>query len=120
MEDAMRTTLIAVLVLAFLIPGHAATPNGPFWIVAGSFANPDYTTTQYEAVRKTSAEVKRCGLEPFSDFSGKFTGFADGFDVVVVGGYATKAAAEADLERLRPASRRPMCVRGVTRASSSR
>ena len=37
----------------------------------------------------------------FNDFSGKFAGFADGFDVVVVGGYTSRVAAEADLARLR-------------------
>ena len=80
----------------------AETPPGPFWIVAGSFSNPDYTKVQTEAVQKASAAVARCGLEPFNDFSGKFIGFAEGYDVVVVGGYKTRAAAEADLKRLRP------------------
>jgi hypothetical protein len=98
----MRLCLIGVLSLVFAACTEAATPAGPYWIVAGSFANPDYTQVQDAAVQRASAAVARCGLEPFNDFSGKFVGFSKGFDVVVVGGYATRAAAEADLARLRP------------------
>lgn len=82
--------------------GHAETPAGPYWIVAGSFADPGSLQVQGEAVRRASAAVARCGLEPFTDFSAKFAGFGQGLDVVVVGGYASRAAARADLARLRP------------------
>lgn len=81
--------------------------RGPYWIVARSFANPDYAQTQYEAIRLASAAVSRCGLQPFNDFSGKFAGFSAGFDVVG-GGYADRASAEPDLVRLR------LCVPGAT------
>jgi hypothetical protein len=96
----MSAQWIEALVLAAATQG--ATPAGPYWIVAGSFANPDTTRVQYEAVRHAAAAVARCGLAPFNDFSGKFIGFSAGFDVVVVGGYPSRMAAEADLARLRP------------------
>ena len=95
-----RLTGLLALILAAV--AQAATPPGPYWIVAGSFANPDTTQVQDAAVRRAAADVARCGLTPFNDFSGKFIGFSAGFDVVVVGGYASRAAAEADLARLRP------------------
>ena len=104
---AARGASLALLVLAWAAASNAATPAGPYWIVAGSFADPDYTRVRYEAVRRAATDVARCGLEPFNDFSGKFVGFAEGFDVVVVGGYASRAVAEADLARLRP------CVPGA-------
>lgn len=94
--------VLGLSLLAFAPGAGATTPAGPFWIVAGSFSNPDYTQVQEQEVARTSAAVTRCGLEPFNDFSGKFIGFKEGFDVVVVGGYTTRAAAEADLARLRP------------------
>ncbi len=103
----MRGASLALLGLVSSAASSAATPAGPYWIVADSFANPDYTHVQYEAVRRASTDVARCGLEPFNDFSSKFVGFAEGFDVVVVGGYASRAAAETDLARLRP------CVPGA-------
>lgn len=93
---------VGLLLACLSSAAHAETPAGPFWIVAGSFANPDYTKVQTEAVHRASAAVTRCGLEPFNDFSGKFIGFAEGYDVVVVGGYKTRTAAEADLKRLQP------------------
>lgn len=99
---AVRALSLGLLCLVSSTVSNAATPTGPYWIVAGSFANPDYTRVQVEAVRRASSDVARCGLEPFSDFSVKFIGFGEGFDVVVVGGYATRAAAETDLARLRP------------------
>lgn len=81
---------------------RAATPDGPYWIIAGSFSDPDYAEPQYEAIRLAAAAVKRCGLEPFNDFSGKFDGLREGFDVVVVGGFADREAAERALAQLQP------------------
>ncbi len=98
----LRCIVLGLLLLVLAPAARAATPTGPYWIVAGSFSDPDYTQVQYEAVRQASAAVTRCGLEPFNDFSGKFIGFTEGFDVVVVGGYPSRAAAERDLARLRP------------------
>ena len=97
----MPARLIGSFALALAGAAQAATPAGPYWIVAGSFADPDTTQVQDEAVRRAAAAVARCGFQPFNDFSGKFAGFAEGFDVVVVGGYTSRSTAEADLARLR-------------------
>ncbi|EHP90323.1 SPOR domain-containing protein [Methylorubrum extorquens] len=93
--------LLPVFLLAAAGTSAAALDSG-LWIVAGSFRNPDYSNFQTEAVRKASAAVRRCGLAPFNDFSGKFRGFAEGHDVVVVGPYRTRAEADAVLRRLKP------------------
>jgi hypothetical protein len=53
-------------------------------------------------VNHAAVAVRRCGAEPFSDFSGKFEGFAPGFYVTVVGAYTTRLKAEAMLARIRP------------------
>lgn len=45
-------------------------------------------------VREAVQTVKACGLRPFNDFSGKFSGFASGFQVVVDGAYASRLQAE--------------------------
>lgn len=92
--------LLPVFLLAAAGTSAAALDSG-LWIVAGSFRNPDYSNFQTEAVRKASAAVRRCGLAPFNDFSGKF-GFAEGYDVVVVGPYRTRVEADAVLRRLKP------------------
>lgn len=108
MGDAHRTARTsallpaAALLGALICAGRACALDEGFWVVAGSFRNPDYAATQYAAVEKASAAVRRCGLEPFSDFSGKFAGFSEGFDVVVVGAYRTDKEAGAALEKLKP------------------
>ncbi|MGU3404551.1 SPOR domain-containing protein [Methylobacterium brachiatum] len=93
----------ALLVVAGL--QAAATPalalDEGIWVVAGSFRNVDNANFQTEAVARATAAVKRCGLQPFNDFSGKF-GFAEGYDVVVVGPYRTRPEADRILGRLRP------------------
>ncbi|GJD90886.1 hypothetical protein BHAOGJBA_4430 [Methylobacterium hispanicum] len=97
--SGIRVLLAAALSAAAC--SHAVALDEGLWLVAGSFRNPDYANFQAEAVRKASAAVRRCGLRPFNDFSGKF-GFAEGFDVVVVGPYRTRSEADAVLRRLRP------------------
>ncbi|MBB3901405.1 hypothetical protein GGR33_000891 [Methylobacterium brachythecii] len=92
--------------------GPASALDDGFWVVAGSFRNPDYADTQYAAIKQASAAVKRCGLEPFGDFSGKFAGFAEGFDVVVVGAYQTDAEAQIALAKLKPCVPQAFIKRG--------
>ncbi|MGU3656162.1 SPOR domain-containing protein [Methylobacterium fujisawaense] len=89
----------AGLQAALCLPASALDEG--IWVVAGSFRNVDNANFQSEAVARATAAVKRCGLQPFNDFSGKF-GFAEGFDVVVVGPYRTRSEAERILGRLRP------------------
>ncbi len=96
---ALRLFGGAALLAAAVLPATALDEG--VWIVAGSFRNPDYANFQTEAVARATASVKRCGLQPFNDFSGKF-GFAEGFDVVVVGPFRGRGEAERILDRLRP------------------
>ncbi|TXN72707.1 SPOR domain-containing protein [Methylobacterium sp. WL6] len=101
----MRFAVFALVVLsvsrAFARGPHTSV-EGPWWVVAGSFANADNSNFQATAVSKASAAVRRCGLEPFNDFSMKFYGFRPGYDVVVVGGYNSRDDANAALAILRP------------------
>lgn len=96
----LRAALVVVAGLQAAATPAAALDEG-IWVVAGSFRNADNANFQTEAVARATAAVKRCGLQPFNDFSGKF-GFAEGFDVVVVGPYRTRPEAERILGRLRP------------------
>lgn len=96
--------LWAALVVAGLQTARstpASALDEGIWVVAGSFRNADNANFQTEAVARATAAVKRCGLQPFNDFSGKF-GFAEGYDVVVVGPYRTRQEADRVLGRLRP------------------
>lgn len=95
------TRLLACIGLHAVLCLPASALDEGFWIVAGSFRNPDYANFQTEAVARATAAVRRCGLQPFNDFSGKF-GFAEGYDVVVVGPYRGRPQAERVLARLRP------------------
>lgn len=98
-HPGIRILACAGLLATLCVPAEALDEG--VWIVAGSFRNPDYANFQTEAVARATAAVKRCGLQPFNDFSGKF-GFAEGFDVVVVGPYRERHQAERILARLRP------------------
>ncbi|MCE4222395.1 SPOR domain-containing protein [Methylobacterium sp. C25] len=90
----------------------ASVLNDGFWLVAGSFKDPDNTNPQYAAIKQASEAVKRCGLEPFNDFSVKFEKFAEGFDVVVVGAYRTEAQARVALAKLKPCVPEPFIKAG--------
>ena len=94
-----RLLVCAGLQAALCLPASALDEG--LWVVAGSFRNPDNANFQTEAVARATAAVKRCGLRPFNDFSAKF-GFAEGFDVVVVGPFRGRGEAERVLSRLRP------------------
>ena len=106
----MRFAVIALTILAAgpaIARGLHTSFEAPWWIVVGSFSNPDSSNFQAKAVRAASAAIRRCGLEPFNDFSMKFAGFQPGYDVVVVGGYSSREDASAALALLRP------CVPGA-------
>jgi hypothetical protein len=45
--------------------------------------------------------AKRCGVIAEPDFSGKWTGFAPGFNVAVAGGYETRREAIRVLKQVR-------------------
>lgn len=94
-------TAVAALTITS-VPAAAFEAGKPgLWIVVGTFRNPDSTTFQGEAVARASAAAKQCSLAPFNDFSGKFQGFAEGYDVVVVGPYQNSAQAQSVLGRVK-------------------
>lgn len=62
-----------------------------FWVVVGS--SPEESIQA--ATVKIKAALKKCGHEPFGDFSSKFSGFTPGYMVFVLGAYSTKAEASA-------------------------
>jgi hypothetical protein len=60
-----------------------------WWIVLASLPE-----EAHDAVRARVSELNACGLRTFNDFSGKFEGFARGFQVIVMGPYADRTSAD--------------------------
>ena len=110
----MRRVLIPLL-LAFAGPAEAQTMRGVpladdgWWVVLGSFGNNGGAGSRASdaAIAKVRRQAQSCGESPFNDTSGKFSGFAPGYDVSVLGAYPTRVRAEAALSRVGP------CVPGA-------
>jgi len=64
-----------------------------WWVIVGTFPNepPERQQRDYETVRAAAA---RCHLDTFNDLSAKFRGFAPGFNVFVIGAFASLTAAD--------------------------
>jgi hypothetical protein len=89
---------------AVITTAKAESRDG-WWVVLGSVVLTDssnFTPEVEAATRRVEAAALRCGVSALQDFSSKFRGFAPGYAVVVAGAYATRAAAERALARLRP------------------
>lgn len=98
----MRLVRILALLAAAAVPATAAqTLEGRWWVVLGASSSPDSTLRPFPEAWKASHAARRCGVEPMGDFSAKFEGFAPDLYVSVVGGFTTRAEAEAMLGRLR-------------------
>lgn len=103
----MRCLLMLTL-LALAGPAEAQSMRGVpladegWWVVLGSFGNNDGSGSRAAdaAVARTRRQAQSCGESPFNDVSEKFSGFAPGFDVSVLGAYPTRARAEAALSRI--------------------
>jgi hypothetical protein len=82
---------------------QAALLDSGYWIVLGSIAALDNNfTPRVEAeVGRIELAARRCGLQPFQDFSSKFRGFSPGYSVVVVGAYNSRLEAERVLLQAR-------------------
>lgn len=98
-RSGTRLLVWAGLQAALCLPASALDEG--IWVVAGSFRDVNNANFQSAAVARATAAVRRCGLSPFNDFSGKFM-FEEGYDVVVVGPYRTRQEADRVLARLRP------------------
>jgi hypothetical protein len=107
----MKRLVQAIAFLGALI-GHVQAQSGGiaeyngWWVVLGSFADPYMKSDNEDKIRAIRIRVAKCGVVPFNDFSGKFIGFAPGYDVAVVGAYS-RSIAQTILARVRP------CVPGA-------
>ncbi|WP_338664388.1 SPOR domain-containing protein [Pararoseomonas sp. SCSIO 73927] len=105
------TALMLLPILPWLIltpPATAAQSlEGRWWVVIGSSPAPESLPRPHPEADRAAEAARRCGMEPMGDYSAKFENFAPDLYVAVVGGFTTRAEAEAALARLRP------CVPGA-------
>lgn len=66
-----------------------------YWVVLGSLSIEADKSLWEKSGRAVQANARRCGIDPFDDYSDKFDGFVPGYDVFVVGPFTTKGAALA-------------------------
>ena len=92
--------MLSLVVVSFCNVAEAQSDRG-WWVVVGSVPSPDNTITAESevAVGRIAVAARRCGLDPFEDFSSKFSNFKAGYLVVVVGAYGSKAVAEEALAK---------------------
>lgn len=95
-----------VFLLCGLLLGSTALAGGlerdrGWWVVLGSFPNPDLSSPQEAKIETLRAKAALCGFDAFNDFSNKFRGFAPGYDVVVLGAFPTRSKADAILRSVR-------------------
>jgi hypothetical protein len=66
--------------------------NSGWWVVVASFPEPDERSAHaYDWVKAAAAS---CGVRTFNDFSAKFLGFQPGYNVFVVGAFASRRRAD--------------------------
>lgn len=70
-----------------------------WWVVLASFGAGGGTTEIHQGVKQITGAAYLCGLNAFNASSFKFTGFAPGYEVVVVGPYARRTEAETSRQR---------------------
>lgn len=71
-----------------------------WWVVVGSFPS-EPAERQQGDLERVGAAAKRCGLNTFNDLSEKFVGFAPGYNVFVIGAFASRRAADAEARAAR-------------------
>ncbi len=77
-------------IAAAAIPSAAADLDKGWWIIVGSFPT-EPLRNDFDRMEATAA---RCGIRIFNDFSSKFRGFAPGYNVFVIGAFASRGEAE--------------------------
>jgi hypothetical protein len=85
--------LVAAAVIGMAAPGFARQLDKGWWVVVGSFPTEPAERMKSDFDR-INAAVAPCGQKTFNDFSGKFRGFAPGFNVFVIGAFASRAEAD--------------------------
>jgi hypothetical protein len=96
------------MLMALAAPAEAQTMRGVplahegWWVVLGSFDNDGGRGSRAAdaAIAKVRRQAQSCGESPFNDTSMKFSGFAPGYEVSVLGAYPTRARVEAVLARV--------------------
>lgn len=103
MRGVLMLALLALAGLAQAQPmrGVPLADDG-WWVVLGSFGNNGGSGSRATdaAVARVRRQAQSCGESPFNDVSEKFSGFAPGVEVSVLGAYPTRARAEAALYRI--------------------
>jgi hypothetical protein len=97
----LRRILAVTLIASGAISASSQTTallDRGWWVIVGVMPGTDFDTA---AADRLHARVRQCGFEAFNDFSNKFTGFAEGFTVFVLGAYPTKKEAETILRKAR-------------------
>lgn len=96
----MLARLFAAALAVLPFSAHAQQLDEGWWVVVGSF--PDNGEAMTAGTERVSQAAARCGFTTFSDFSAKFSGFAPGFHVFVIGAYPRRSDADAVRRLVRP------------------
>jgi hypothetical protein len=99
--DKFLCPLLCSVLLCTNAVAAGITRDTDWWVVLGSFPDPDLSAPQEAKIASVRGMAARCGFDPFNDFSNKFRGFTPGYDVVVVGAFASKSKARAALDAVR-------------------
>jgi hypothetical protein len=89
--------LAAALAAALISSAPGRELDKGWWVIVGSFPT-EPAERMREDFDRINAAAAPCGRKTFNDFSGKFRGFAPGFNVFVIGAFATRREADGVAE----------------------
>ncbi len=87
----LTCSLAIVLSLAGGAQGTGSRIDGGWWVVVGVTQGRLFND---DGAALIHARIRKCGFQAFNDFSEKFTGFAGGLTVFVLGPYPSKKEAQ--------------------------
>jgi hypothetical protein len=93
----MLKYLAVLILLSVASTCHAAALWDGYWVVVGNVPEDNTDMATQNGFRLRAA---KCGYEVFNDFSVKF-GFKPGYQVFLIGAYATKAEAKVVMSKVR-------------------
>jgi hypothetical protein len=101
-RDIMRLRYAGILILAALFTGTAVAKDldKGWWVIVATFPA-EQTGRMQSDFDTVNAAAARCGVQTFNDFSGKFRGFAPGYNVFVLGAYPSPARAKEVADSVR-------------------
>lgn len=91
----MSKSLLICLVLLSSLAAPASGQESGYWVVVGSLPESENDKGAYDKIQQ---RISKCGFRAFNDFSSKF-GFKPGYNVFVLGPFATKAESQSALAR---------------------